>query len=174
MCAYTREPIDWAELEIDHIIPVNGDEQRVRLEADGIIAPDFDINGLENLLPTRAQRNNQKSNFAFNERSIVYYLAIAAEKRDKARQLYEASKANNAALKGYLQIQFQAETNNITMDDMLGYLRYQTEGIAPLRFSPEVDGDVITHANSQLATELLDRPFALARKGEYQRGRTES
>jgi 5-methylcytosine-specific restriction endonuclease McrA len=37
-CAYTGAPIDWSELEIDHIIPLNGDPARkADLQSKGII-----------------------------------------------------------------------------------------------------------------------------------------
>src|ERR1700674_1132207 len=61
-CAYTGEPVAWSELEIDYIIPVKSDAARkTELHGAGIIGADFDINGFENLLPTKAHRNNQKS-----------------------------------------------------------------------------------------------------------------
>ncbi|MGB8898336.1 MAG: HNH endonuclease signature motif containing protein [Methylocella sp.] len=131
-CAYTGEPVAWTELEIDHIIPVKSDAARkTELRGAGIIGADFDINGFENLLPTKAHLNNQKSNFIANERSIVFFLSLAA--------------------------------NDINIEDMIAYLRHQSEGNVPLRVCPEIDGEAISAANSQFAAVLMDKPFALGR-----------
>jgi hypothetical protein len=110
-CAYRGEPVAWSELEIDHIIPVKSDAAwKTELRGAGIIGADFDINGFENLLPTKAHRNNQKSNFIANERSIVFFLSLAAKKKEKAERLLTSSLASDLALKGFLQIKTQAET----------------------------------------------------------------
>jgi hypothetical protein len=163
-CAYTGEPVAWTELEIDHIIPVKSDAARkTELRGAGIIGADFDINGFENLLPTKAHLNNQKSNFIANERSIVFFLSLAAKKKEKAERLLTSSLASDLALKGFLQIKSQAETNGINIEDMIAYLRHQSEGNVPLRVCPEIDGEAISAANSQFAAVLMDKPFALGR-----------
>jgi hypothetical protein len=161
-CAYTGEPVAWSELEIDHIIPVKSDAARMtELRGAGIISDDF--NGFENLLPTKAHRNNQKSNFIANERSIVFFLNLAAKEKEKAERLLTSSLASDLALKGFLQIKTQAETNDINIEDMIAYLRHQSEGNVPLRVCPEIDGEAISAANSQFAAVLMDKPFALGR-----------
>src|ERR1700674_1573793 len=91
-CAYTGEPVAWSELEIDHIIPVKSDAGRKKeVQGAGIIGVDFDINGFENLLPTKAHRNNQKSHFIANEGSIVFFLSLAAKAKEKAERLLASS-----------------------------------------------------------------------------------
>ena len=60
-CAYTGEPLAFVDLEIDHIIPVGITAAEFDgLIAESIISPNFDLNGLENFLPTSRFHNNRK------------------------------------------------------------------------------------------------------------------
>jgi HNH endonuclease len=157
-CAYTGAPIDWSELEIDHIIPLNGDPARkADLQSKGIIGTNFDVNGFENLLPTKRNLNNQKSNFVPNDASVVFFLGLAAKSKEKVERLHSSLLSADQALKGYLQIKTQAQKNDISIDEMILYLRHQSEGDVALRISPEIDGQSITSANSQYAASLMDK-----------------
>jgi hypothetical protein len=163
-CAYTGEPLAWSELEIDHIIPVKGNAVRTtELIARGIVDADFDINGFENLLPTKAYLNNQKSNFIANDAAIALFLNLAAKAKEKVERLLASWLASDLALKRYLQIKTLAETNDISIGEMVTYLRHQFEGDVYLRVPPEIDGVAISTANSQFAAVLMDKPFALGR-----------
>ena len=161
-CAYTSEPVDWSELEIDHIIAVRGDDERKsELGAKGIIAPDFDINGFENLLPTKRHRNNQKSNYIHNDASVVFFLGLADQRKEKAKRLYNSFTVSDNSLKGYLQLKAQADRNDIDVEELLSFVQHQVDGEVPMKISPEVDGAPIARANSEFATVLMDKPFAL-------------
>lgn len=161
-CAYTGELIDWNELEIDHIIPVKGDpKQKQELLDSGVIDSNFDINGFDNLLPIKSWRNNKKSNFIPNQSSIVYFLSIAAQAASKAEKMYNSLISSDRGFNSYLQIKSQAEQNDIGVEDLIGYLRHQADGEVPLRISLEIEGKNISSANSQYATVLMDKPFAL-------------
>ncbi len=161
-CAYTNEPVDWSELEIDHIIALGGDEERkARLVATGIIASNFDINGFENLLPTKGHRNKQKTNYIHNDASIVFFLGLAEQEKEKAKRFYDAFTATDKSLKGYLQLKAQADRNDIDVEDMFAFMHHQAKGEVPMKVSPELDGAPIARANSEFATVLMNKPFAL-------------
>jgi hypothetical protein len=163
-CAYTSEPIDWSELEIDHIVAVKGDEkEKAALRDKGILSAEFDVNGFENLLPMKGSRNRQKSNDLGSERFIVYFLDVAAKAKPKVERLLASSVEADLGLKSYLQLKIQGERNEIDFDDVVAFLRHQSEGEVPLRVSPEIDGPSISKANSQFAAVLMDKPFALGR-----------
>lgn len=137
--------------------------RKAALQAKGIIKADFDVNGFENFLPTKSYRNRQKSNFIQNDEALIFYLGQAEKSREKAERLHASAVASDYALKNWLEIKAHAETNNATIEDVVGYLRYQTEGEALLRVPPEVDGEAVFHANSQFAATLMDKPFALGK-----------
>ena len=163
-CAYTGEPVDWSELEIDHVIPVSSDQSQIaELRARGVIEANFDINSFENLLPTKSHRNSQKSSFIQNDRALIFFLSQAQKNREKAERIYASTGASDNALKSWLRLKAHAETNNATIEDVVGDLRYRTEGEASLRFPPEIEGEAIFHANSQYAAILMDKPFALGK-----------
>jgi hypothetical protein len=161
-CAYTGEPVGWNELDIDHVIPVGGDLKRIaELKSSGILGPEFNINGLENLLPTKRHRNSAKSDSIANDGSVTFYLNLAAQKKTKAESIYASANSSDRALNGYLQLKLQAEKNDISIDDMIAFTKHQADGEVPLRISPEIDGVSISSANSSYAPALMDKPFAL-------------
>jgi hypothetical protein len=114
-------------------------------------------------LPTKSHRNGQKSSFIQNEGALIFFLSQAQKNREKAERLYASAVASDNALKNWIRIKAHAETNNATIEDVVGDLRYQTEGEALLRFPPEIEGEAIFHANSQYAAILMDKPFALGK-----------
>ncbi|HLZ76006.1 hypothetical protein [Phenylobacterium sp.] len=160
-CTYTGEPVEYSELEIDHIIPVKGSDELIsRLKEKKIIPNEFDINGFENLAPTKSIRNGQKSNKIFEESAIVYYLQIAGEKKDKIEKIFLDSTERDRALTGFLSIKLQAEKYDLSIDDMVDLMKFQVQGDVPIRISPELGTDIYS-ANSSIATSLVSKPFAL-------------
>ena len=63
-CAYCRDPLSFAEAEIDHVLPEslakNADEWH-RIRSEQGLTDDFDIDGFENLLPSCRPCNSRKS-----------------------------------------------------------------------------------------------------------------
>lgn len=65
---------NWSELEIDHIIPLNGDPARnADLQSKGIIGTNFDVNGFENLLPTKKNLTTTKSRISSQMTRLSYF-----------------------------------------------------------------------------------------------------
>lgn len=80
-CAYCRDPLDYANVEIDHILPESLLQNHVALEqmlATQGLTSAFDIQGLENLAPSCWKCNNRKSSAAFNPGRLAIELGVAA------------------------------------------------------------------------------------------------
>ncbi len=76
-CFYCNEPVNFIDLQIDHIIPETTDleylqELIVKLE----LPREFTLNSPQNLVPTHHGCNSKKSNQKFSEGSLRYYLEI--------------------------------------------------------------------------------------------------
>lgn len=86
-CAYTRELVDISSFHIDHVLPETlGDhpaELQEKLKELGLPA-DFDIQGWENLLPSRPGANAQKAANVFESAHLHFFLGIATGKKPRA------------------------------------------------------------------------------------------
>ncbi len=91
-CFYCRTPITFVELEIDHLIPesLSHDPDSLRDLLARLDAPqEFDLNCLENLVPTHANCNRRKSRLVFSEPSTRYYRELARARVPQVRRLLE-------------------------------------------------------------------------------------
>lgn len=75
-CAYTREPIDFSDFHIDHIVPeslLDDPERLAKVKSELHLPPGFDILGYENLVPCKPGANLQKTDLIFDPAPIQYF-----------------------------------------------------------------------------------------------------
>ncbi|WP_339853135.1 hypothetical protein [uncultured Nisaea sp.] len=161
-CVYTSEVVTLDELQIDHLIPVDEGENLIsELRRLNIIDGEFDLNGPENLIPTKSTTNRQKSNKKFDLSAVIYFLQIAKSNKNKVNSIYESLVNGTVKINGYLNIKNQARKNDISTEEMFSYFLHQYEGKVPLRSGLGMSGRDIQAANSVIADSLMDYPFAL-------------
>lgn len=159
--AYSSEPVPYAALHIDHVIPLDRPDLASALVANGLLPTDFDLNGFENLLPVAAHENLAKGADPFDEGVAVYYAQRARDKKPRVQEILERNTRSIRALGAYLTIKSRSERNEISIGDAFAYMAHEFEGKVPLKFSPGVEGSEIASANSAMAGQLLNKPFAL-------------
>lgn len=165
-CSYTGDLIAFSDLEIDHVVPITISTAELdRLKCEKIIGNDFDLNSLDNLLPTRRFQNGSKSARVRANNVLVHFLDIAKQHSCKVQERLSKSIENQKLLSAYLQIRAQADRNSLDVEDVVDIYRQQ-EGTTRLRHSPElVGGEDITLINADLARGLMTKPFALGGGG---------
>ncbi|NPD70256.1 hypothetical protein HN018_24155 (plasmid) [Lichenicola cladoniae] len=165
-CSYTGDLIAFSDLDIDHVVPITistGD--LARLKREKIIGDDFDLNGLDNLLPTRRFQNGSKSAQVRANSVLIHFLDIAKQHSCAVQERLSVSIDNRRLLTAYLQIKAKADRNSLDVEDVLDIHRQQ-EGMTRLRHSPElVGGEDITLISADLARTLMVKPFALGGGG---------
>lgn len=79
---YTNEPIDYIDMEIDHILPesLKKDKEKFQEICKEYELENFELNSLYNLVPTNKYENRTKSNKLLDKSAIIYYLQRAKEK----------------------------------------------------------------------------------------------
>ncbi len=83
-CAYTRNPLDMSSFHIDHVLPeslVDYPERLAQVKRDLGLEDTFDLNGYENLLPSGAGPNMQKSDAVFDTAHVHFFLGLAKSKQ---------------------------------------------------------------------------------------------
>jgi len=89
-CFHCNAPIDYQQLEIDHLIP-----EALLADESGLFAvlrrydlpEDFDLNGDQNLVPSCNACNGKKSNLLINPNQIAIYLALTQARAGKVAEL---------------------------------------------------------------------------------------
>ncbi|MDB5580294.1 MAG: hypothetical protein JWR80_5470 [Bradyrhizobium sp.] len=161
-CPYTGDLIGFAELEIDHVVPVTiAPDELARLKREKIIADDFDLNGLGNLLPTKRFPNGTKSDRVRPNNVLINFLDVARQHRATIETQLAAALDERKTLTAYLRLKAKAERNAIEVEDVVDVHRQQ-EGTTRLRHAPELAGvEDVTLLNAALARDLMAKPFAL-------------
>lgn len=165
-CPYTGDRIAFAELEIDHVVPITiSPKELKRLVEEQIVPVGFDLNGLNNLLPTKGFQNGRKSAVVRPNSVLTHFLDIAEQHRASVEAIAAAELDNRKLLTAYLQLKAQADRNSLDVEDVVDIHRQQ-EGLTRLRHAPELDGgEDISLINAELARELMVKPFALGGGG---------
>lgn len=161
--AYTGEPMTWTQLHVDHVIPITRPELLAELQAKGLVSADFDMDGLENLLPSINFQNQGKSAKQIEEPALVYYLELARQKKPEILKRVATRLKSNEEIKSYLALKAASEKNDVSLEEMVSVFTHQFEGTVTLRITPEIDGAQSATANSFMAAILMDKPFALGR-----------
>jgi hypothetical protein len=116
-CAYTHELVDLASMHVDHIIPehlATKPDEFAAVRATLGLPADFELFGLENLLPAKPGANLQKGDLTLNAAGAHFFLNIAASK--KAVTESNINKINRRLQSGraFIMIQQMFESGKIT------------------------------------------------------------
>lgn len=140
-CIYCREPIDFFDMRIDHVIPehlAHGDPTR-RLEVleEIGLSPDFDIRGHGNLAPSCERCNSTKSGDVLVERTNPVTLTRVAKTLEKLKGLLEQKKTAKEIDQALLIIARALEQKKFTAQDFLDGLKKVFPGLIPEDRWPE-------------------------------------
>jgi 5-methylcytosine-specific restriction endonuclease McrA len=79
ICFYCTQPLEWDDLNIDHIVPELyskdiGAFEKVKAEYE--LDKAFDLNALYNLVPTHSKCNRRKSGELFKKQATLFFLGL--------------------------------------------------------------------------------------------------
>lgn len=96
-CAYCHEPVSFAELDIDHVVPqtLSGKPELLNALAVLGLPSDFDLFSIENLLPAHRRCNLAKGADIFDPHSVDFHLYRAKKASTNVRNLVAAKKQEN-------------------------------------------------------------------------------
>jgi hypothetical protein len=125
ICFYCNRPLDWGDLNIDHIIPENllNDEKKYnQIKSDFELDENFEINDLINLVPSHSKCNQRKSDELFPKSTTLFYLGLTLKSKTKIET--EIEKLKRRKNKGQIisKLQSALSTNLITQKELKGIL----------------------------------------------------
>lgn len=109
LCFYCNRPLEWDDLNIDHIVPEHYSKdisafEKVKTEYE--LDKNFDLNALYNLVPTHSKCNLRKSGGLFQKRTTLYYLGLTNKALKKIQD--EIEKLKNRKNKGQIISKLQS------------------------------------------------------------------
>lgn len=123
-CFYTGEPLDYINMELDHIIPrsaMNDLELINSIIKECSLPEDFHVDSLLNLVPTSRFNNRRKSDKQLDLKKIIYLFSFTSEKVDLInKKIIELKKKMNFEKHlSMLKTQFDEERNKQSRDNLL-------------------------------------------------------
>ena len=108
-CFYCTKPLDWDDLQIDHIIPeslTTNPGRLCKIISEYELDNDFSINALCNLVSSHSKCNQRKGDELFNKQTTLFYLGLTNKSIDKIE--IEITKLKNRRNKGQILSKLQS------------------------------------------------------------------
>jgi 5-methylcytosine-specific restriction endonuclease McrA len=97
-CFYTGNPIEYIDMQLDHIIPESMEDDREQLDVliklCGL-GEGFELNSLINLVPTNRLENRRKSDILYKDSSIMHYFEQTSKNVHKIEKEITKLKKHN-------------------------------------------------------------------------------
>lgn len=162
-CTYCGEPLKFAEMDIDHILPASlsgRPEELAKLTSRLSVPSDFRLDSLKNLLPTHRSCNQRKRDQVFNESTARYFLAIAEQKYEAITNLASKLELEASLEKLLTLVQSALRSGDVEMAQLLDAAT-NTSGF-PLHTTIEFESGVWdVRADPGQVDKLLDEPVTL-------------
>jgi hypothetical protein len=124
-CAYTHELVDLSSMHVDHIIPeklADLPEEWAQVRTALGLTAEFDLFGLENLLPAKAGANLQKHDLTMNQATAHFFLAIARAKKSVVESNIERIERRIQSGRAFIVLQQLMESGQIHAGEVAALL----------------------------------------------------
>jgi len=162
-CTYCTEPLSFAEVDIDHVIPEDmaGKPQLLELLRRLDLPNDFDLFSIRNLLPAHRRCNLAKTSSVFNEASARFFLHRADQVRTTVEKLV-ASKAKRERSENLIAQALEAVRSGLIlpMDLQKSQPPDRLQLSKPLQFADAPD-QMIEYLSPDEVERYLDRPVLI-------------
>ncbi len=166
-CAYCEEPLKYADLEIDHIIPRSLRKKPQELQnllARLSVHADFDLESLGNLLPAHGSCNFRKKASVFSQANARFFLEIAQGKLGTIRNLIPQLEIESSREKLLALVEAALQSGNTDLGE-LTEVAVKTSKF-PLNAAVEFEGGTWeVKADPEKIDNLLDEPVVLYASG---------
>jgi hypothetical protein len=159
-CPYCGDLINLGELDIDHIVPENLNEDSVefaRVKVEFGLAPEFTLNSILNLVPAHRRCNLAKSGELFNPASARFYLDVASRKEAAVLRQIDSLKLQDRKERILSILRSALDTGSISLTDLA-----DVQVSTGFSLSAELeffDGSTESKVRSESIDALLDKPM---------------
>lgn len=107
-CFYCSRPVDYSELQIDHVVPEKISAEELKGLQD-VLPADFAINSIPNWVTCHQGCNIRKSSFVFDKKFLLYCIQMSTKRAAKAQRIMDDFKVQkqNGRLLGTLRVRIE-------------------------------------------------------------------
>ncbi|MBZ5493177.1 MAG: HNH endonuclease [Acidobacteriia bacterium] len=159
-CLYCGELINFGELEVDHVIPENLNDNRTelaRIQAELELPSEFTLNSIPNLVPAHRRCNLAKTGQMFNPATARFYLEIASRKEVAVLRQLESLKLQDRKERILVILRNALDTGSISLAD-LSDMQSNTGSFSLSAGLEFFDGSVEGELRKESIDALLDKP----------------
>lgn len=124
-CIYCAEPLTFADLDVDHIVPYYLKSQPRELEmlfCEYGLSIDFDIDGPLNLVPAHRRCNQQKRGLKLSKNRALHFLSLAEAKLRQVQNIEIEIKEQTRKSKPAVLLQVAVEEGLVTREELRSVL----------------------------------------------------
>lgn len=167
LCYYCRQSLTLRGMEVDHLVPQDraddGDLWRETCRELGL-ADDFDVQGLENLVPACRICNGDKSDRAFNPGRLSIDLNAIRQRRLEVEHRFKSLSRRDRSARAKAAMAVAVAEGAMQMDDLRDFARSQMNdaGIFRARFGWLFEHHSLIEVDRADIEGLLDKPIEAA------------
>jgi hypothetical protein len=124
---YTGRPLEYVDMEIDHVIPISSKElikEFIQYNDENKVIEDFDINSLYNLVPVSRKTNRDKSNNEFVLGNVLFYYQRTKIQKVKIEKLIKNMKNSRMEddISSKFKIVVEKQKNKRETDNLIDFI----------------------------------------------------
>lgn len=171
-CFYTGKPVSYIDFEVDHVIPESLVSEIETIKERLGLGDDFDINSVENLVPSRPGVNLRKNGQLFADNTLLLYFEQTKAKKETVIALRDKYEKQRRLGNGYKAIDRMLANGSLSIEEVRDYVHikimehWKDNRITlndPICF---VDGEMREVAVNEDHKELLTRALELFDNGQ--------
>lgn len=158
-CFYTGKPLDYIDMQLDHIIPESYTRKENELERiikDCQLDDEFEINSLFNLVPTNRYENRRKSDKEHEINAILHYLNLVKSNVPKVQNRIEKLKKsldfdkNISMVKAFVNDENDSEKREQLLESIISFVTNENNNFENIE-------EIYEHDNEQIFKKYTDR-----------------
>jgi len=151
-CFYTNNPLEYKDMELDHIIPIsykNRKDDLKRVIGECALDADFELDSLFNLVPTSKYENRRKSDKELDLNARLHYLGLVRDNVSKIEQRIEKLKKtrnyekNISMVKAHFDEENDKKKREEILDNIINFVSNEDIDFEDVEEVYEIDNEPI-------------------------------
>jgi hypothetical protein len=144
-CFYCKQPLDWNQYQIDHLVPewLQGNPEKLKQTINDYgLDSDFNLNIAYNLVPAHTQCNKSKGGQLFEKPTMLFYIQLSKARQDTLNKQIKLAKSKKNKDAVFTKVHTALATGLIDIKEMVKLIETAKENqwsSHPIQLNDEID-----------------------------------